>query len=321
MRGQWQYLVVAIVGGVIGAGIAEWLNANAIFEEFIETDEAERGIILAMHISEEVRLFSETGMKYTLNGALPIALEGGGNPSNEEYKGLPSLDGIRYWKSCVLDETEPACQDRCTYTTLDTSESGLEDLISKGVNYTVGNLLEKYATAFMERQVYLTSIKPVDSQVSVNINGDMNYQTNVETTVFTTQRNVQSYSSRGFVSSIDNYSANNSAPALQGLLSSGVTVLTNLPIDAAATSAGKLTDEDVWKTDVRDYLLTNYDSPSGYTFDTHIIDINDDADCALLTLNVTISTDAPEYWIYRTDSLVQEPLNLTFLVQKMITLP
>jgi len=331
MKGWVQYAIAAIAGLVVASSLVLWLNANAVFDEYISKAETEREIIIAIHVGEEARLFTESMMEYTLNAAIPLTLESGGHPGSEEYEGSPSLNKVRYWGWCEdrkNSATIDCSNDDCDYMDIDdvAEDQGLktgeftEQMLSDGLPQVLEDSLEKYAQAFMGRKSYETSLSPEGVDISVSLDsGTFGYATKVESRVFTTQKDAE-YGSRGFIESKDDYSASISSPAVEDILDEGIGVLKNLPIVDIAEQTDQnssISGTDEWilvfERDIEDAY-----NPADYSLKATVPVFEEDPNCKDITVKLTLTSAQPEYWVYREDRLVQEPLNLTFIVQRRI---
>lgn len=322
-------LATAVIAAMVGVGVAvamfAYLSSISVFDHYISTNEAERDLIVALHISEAVRLFSETAMEYSLNAAVPNALKGGGHPGSGDFEGAPISYGIRYWGWCEKEEEELVCDEVCTYMTINTEDSGFERLLSAGTEASISDLLESYAQEFMRREIHETSISPVSQDVEFSLSNEVvSFDARVDTAVHTITKDGTHDQSRGMVRATEEYSHSQMVPGIGQILSQGKTALRALPIDDAVEYADDAEDEEdkskraVWNAAFADYLRANYEPANNYVIDFEVIQFENRTECVEVTFSVNITEKTGSYQVYQEDRLEEGLLELIFLIEKRV---
>lgn len=334
MRGAfYMYLVAAIAGAAVAGYMVYLLSSAAQFSDYIKTMEAEREIILAMHISEEIRLFSEKAMDYTINHAVPIALQGGGNPEPGVNNSIPELNGVRYWGWCRDRLTGGVNCDNidCDYVDINdlASEMGispqelLEGLMEDGVTYVTQGTLERYAQAFTQRQVHITSITPVEENLAFSLaGGNVSYDAKMQTEVHTLTRGGSRMKSRGLVSSKDDYSASMTSNSIPSIVNEGSTRIGELytEIENTAQEVDNLNPEN--SSEWVEMFDDRVSMTSGlYEWNVTLVEFEEGSTCEDVTVRAEITSLSNDYE-YKTGSGVeQRPLGMTILMQIRVEKP
>ncbi len=327
MKGVYQYVAAAVIGAALATAAVISLATVAQFDQYINTFDAERELILAMHVAEEVRLFAESAMNYALRGAIPIALEGGGHPGPLEYKGVPTLDRTRYWGWCESRKSAPIdCSIGCDYTTFEDLNVDEEEMLSNGTGLALEGILEDYAQSFMQRQTYGTVIKPNESSVVID-GDDASFETWVNVVVFTVAQGKETPTSRGLVNSTDLFETSFRADGLTSLISEGKNSRDSLrnSISDVAADIDSIKDTDDWVEEFKERIVDPGQKgyyPGGYDMEVDVLEFENATDCEDVTIKVRLSTQSSDYKIYTPDGrLASVPLNLTFLVQNRYVRP